>query len=446
MADFKIQRGVSNMADATGTVTITAGSEYTAPSAASKAWISIVSTTHCSKADFTNGADELGEEETVRIDYPTGDITDDVRFTRDATTGGCKVVWQIIEYTGSASGANEFIVRGVGEILTGNTVASADSAAISGISSVADCVPFITTQDTDTSTITDAQFMYTLDMINDGDDKVRATRGVTTGGNSYAGYACVEFTGSNWTVQEIDHAYTNDDAEETEAINSVGALTRAFLEVQMQNSTASGADDECSHEVYFTSITQLGFYLPANSTAADKDAKIYVVSNSQTDGTPMDVQHIDGSQGTGGGEPETINDTITEVSSLDITSIQGACARAMGIGRRGSHCWLIRPTTTTNVELSRVETEYASNYRFSVVEWPTIAAVGEAVEGYQFYNDEGDEDESTEAVSQDVDHVIAVDGTTRIRLLVETPTGGQYRLEAAEDGTENWFPIANPGT
>jgi len=379
MADFKIQRNVSTMADGTATVTITAGSEYTAPSAVSKAFIIIPSTTHCSKADFTNGADEFMEHETVRIDYPIGDITDDVRFTRDSTTGGCKAIWQIPEYTGDPGGANEIIVRGVGEILIQNAATTADSGAISGISNVADCVLFLTSVGSaDNIGVVDARQMFTLSLINDGDDKVRITRGVSSGGNNYVAYACVEFTGSNWTVQEIDHAYASDDTEETEAINSVGSLTRAFLEVQMRSSTDVGYDDECSHEVYFTSTTQLGFYLPANATAADKDAKVYVVSNSQTTGTPMVVQHISDNQGTGGGEPETINDTVTEVSSLDITSIQGACARGMGIGRRGSYCWLIRPTSVTNVELSRVETEYASNYRYSVVEWPTVAAGGSA--------------------------------------------------------------------
>ena len=373
MADFKIQRGVSNMADGVATVTITAGSEYTAPSAASKAFIGLTSTTHCSKADFTNGADEFTEHETVRISYPIGDVTDDVRFTRDSTTGGCKAIWQIPEYTGDPGGANEIIVRGVGEILIQNGQAAVDSGAISGISNVADCVLFLTSVGSaDNTGVVDARQLFTLSLIDDGADKVRATRGVTSGGDNYVNYACVEFTGSNWTVQEIDHAYAAADEQETEAVSNVGSLTRAFLEVQMRSSTDSGADDECSHEVYFTSTTQLGFYLPANSTAADKDAKVYVVSNSQTDGTPMDVQHISDSQGTGGGEPETINDTITEVSSLDITSIQGACARGNGVGRRGTYCWLIRPTTTTNVELSRVETEYTSNYRYSVVEWPSV--------------------------------------------------------------------------
>jgi hypothetical protein len=69
------------------------------------------------------------------------------------------------------------------------------------------------------------------------------------------------------------------------------------------------------------------------------------------------------------------------------------------------------------------------------------AVYQEALEGFRWRNDDQDEDQATWAQLQDVLHTVDADGTTRIRIIVRSPTGGQYQLECAKDGTENWFKV-----
>ena len=67
--------------------------------------------------------------------------------------------------------------------------------------------------------------------------------------------------------------------------------------------------------------------------------------------------------------------------------------------------------------------------------------LAQTLEGYRWVNDDGSESAATFAQVQDVQHTIAVDGTARIRMIVQAPDGGQYQFECAKDGTEDWFKV-----
>lgn len=66
------------------------------------------------------------------------------------------------------------------------------------------------------------------------------------------------------------------------------------------------------------------------------------------------------------------------------------------------------------------------------------------LEGYQFYEDDNDKDNSTPWTTEDTNISMVTDEEGRLRLLVEAPTASQYQLECAEDGTSNWFKVENP--
>jgi hypothetical protein len=70
--------------------------------------------------------------------------------------------------------------------------------------------------------------------------------------------------------------------------------------------------------------------------------------------------------------------------------------------------------------------------------WP------EAVEGWRWRNDDEDEANATWKDLQDVIVSIAVDGTGRLRIVWQAPQSAAAQLEAAVDGTEDWFKVENP--
>lgn len=65
------------------------------------------------------------------------------------------------------------------------------------------------------------------------------------------------------------------------------------------------------------------------------------------------------------------------------------------------------------------------------------------LENFRFY-DEGTESGSTPAQAEETNHTLAVDGTAHLRGLVDEFGGGQAEIQAAEDGTENWFALEGP--
>ena len=68
----------------------------------------------------------------------------------------------------------------------------------------------------------------------------------------------------------------------------------------------------------------------------------------------------------------------------------------------------------------------------------------QALEGFRFFDDDDVEADSTPAQDQDTNHTVALDGTTRLRMLVQAPEGGQYQLEARVKTTGEWVKIVRP--
>jgi len=71
----------------------------------------------------------------------------------------------------------------------------------------------------------------------------------------------------------------------------------------------------------------------------------------------------------------------------------------------------------------------------------TVSALTQTLEGFRWRDDDGNEAAATWAQVQDVSHAVGEDGTTRLRIVIQAPEGGQYQLDCAEDGTEDWFKV-----
>lgn len=369
MADFSVQRGVSTIASGNSTVTITAGSEYTAPSAITKAFIRICGT-RLSGLGEGNVVSVGPDEFAVSINNP-GNLLTSIIFERTDTTNSTRIDWEIIEYIGSASGANEFKVLDQAEIGDSTTGTSMDGAAATPADDN-DVVVWITGQRyvSTADSIVDAM-LYTSEWVA-ASNVPRFTRIAANSGARDLSYAVVEFTGSNWKIQRASHTYSAAGSTETETITAVNDLTRAFVHGQLR--TGNSGLDELGQECWLSSTTVVSFFL-VSGAGVNHIGVAWVIENTQTDGTPMDVQHVSGSKGTGGGEPEEWTETITAVSATDETSVVGGGSTSTGTGTSVPRGWAgLRLTDTTTVTLWRGDTGQTTAYRFDVVEWPTVAA------------------------------------------------------------------------
>ena len=382
MADFKIQRGVATILVNTASITITAGTEYTAPSALTAGFIRIVSSTQsgATPAVAADASSRPGRS-SCYISNP-GNLLTSIIFTRadaTATATAMRVSWEIWEYIGTAGAANEFIVRAQ------NTETMADGVqtvarVISGVVTAADLVVFITGQAHNgvSSGNTWSSYLATSNYLS-GSTSIELDRDHSA--NAFIGsWAAVEFTGSNWTVQRIAHTFVAVSTNETETLTDVGAVTRTMTHPQLALSTNTGTGSLNSMVSWVNSTTQATFFIPG-ATVNGRRAVLWVISNSQTDGTPMAVQQVSASRAAQSASPDSWNDTITAVADTTTTSFAGVTSYSDSTTTSAHRGFAdINPslTNTTTVGNWRGRHEPTTTYRYEVVEWPTVAAGGAA--------------------------------------------------------------------
>lgn len=367
MADIKVQHGNASIPLSTASVTITAGTDYTAPASLSNAFIRIVGIDYtgagCEDSDFAGGAGRNA----VSVSNP-GNLLTSITFERtDATSGPINISYEIVEYTGSVGGENEFVVRHQ-ENIAGITTLTVDSATVSGVVTDADVVVFITGFEVVGSAGRgdSGSGKFTWEYVG-ASNVARGTQGNTTRSCDVS-IAVVEFTGSNWTVQRIAHQFTSGGVTETEAITSVGAVTNAFLHPQSRFSASNIGPDDAGLECWLSSATELSF-LTTNVADATHDVITWVVDNPN-----MTVQHVSGARanGAGGASPDVWTETISNTAStIEELSVMGECGRSDATN--DTHLLMIsfEVTSLTQVTLTRGRDTSNRDYRFSVVEWPT---------------------------------------------------------------------------
>lgn len=371
MTDFNVQHGTSTITNTNTSVTILANTHYTAPTG--DAFIRITNSLYAS-----GGVDG---DSTVELFYgcvlvTNGDnIGTSITFERDSNVGEIDVTWEIVEYIGAANGANEFIVRDNVEIAISPSNTTATSSAISGIVTDADVCPIVTGGKSDQNDLSFAKILSTTTW-NGGADTFTVERG-DTGGTSTISVAVVEFTGSNWTVERAAATvFTSGVA--TDTISSVGDISRAMCFHQARHNNF-GLDEQMV-EVEITNTTTVTFTTRSGASAPD-EAVAWVVSNSQTDGTPMDVQRLKGSV-TWSGDPDVEPIAITAVTSLATTSLGSMSGHSSGTGVSTARAMINHIlTSTTNCNIICNDAGQTWTYNFEVVEWPTVAAGGSTVEG-----------------------------------------------------------------
>lgn len=383
--DFYIQRGVTTISGTSAT--LTAGTQYETPLAASRAFIRITNTNNTGAGSVSNTGN--ADDTTVYVSIPSS-ITSSVVLTRPAAaTGDTEVAWEIIEYIGGAGGNNEIIVREQSALTYGSGNTTVNTSAVSGIVDDNDVAVFITGQANP-----DTNKGYPLGLStaawNAGSDTATFTRGAS-GNAAIVSYAVVEFTGNNWQVQRSSHTYSAAGTTETEAITAVNSLSKTFLHAQKRVGSGLNNHADFGHRVWLSSIGLVSYELESGaSTPASHTSVAWVIENTQTVGDTMIVTRSNATQ-SGGSSPTAVNANITatisgtEDASLFFNNSGNEAGSGGGQNSFPEPMMRGRIISTTQYELWIATPDNDSRtWRAEVVEWPT-ASRDYAQNYYRFY-------------------------------------------------------------
>jgi hypothetical protein len=373
-SDFRVQRGTSLIT--AGTVTITAGVDYVAPAASTSAFIRITNTQHTGAGANTAGATQNADDATAYITNPWN-IRTSITFQRQtvAPAGNTRFAWEIVEYVGPAGGDNEMIVRQQQVMTYGTASTSASGTPVTGISNHSDVAVFITGVWNPDTIATNYDSMLTTATWSSTTNRAGFNRGTTGTDAVRVSYAVLEFTGANWRVQRVEHAYTATGTIETESISPVNSTSRAFLHTQKRILSAQNSHANFGHEVWLSSVGAVSFQLdPHASSSANHRSVAWVIENMQTTGDAMIVTRSNGTQ-TGGTAPfassTNIGKTLTDISIASIFTNNRSTGSGTPTFPEPMMMVELIATSTTQYRLWLSNTTDTRTYRTEVVEWPT---------------------------------------------------------------------------
>ena len=375
--DFKIQRGTSILTGTT--LTINAGTEYTAPASSTRSFIRITNTQLTGAGPDTTG-NLNANVATVYISNPSN-ITSSITFTRTAATANTKVSWEIIEYRGAVGGENEIVVHRQEALSYAAAGTTVTSSVISGVASGTKVVAFITGQHNQDAGRNSYNLGLSTANFSTSTNQVTLTRGAS-GAVSDVSYALVEFVGSNWKIQRVAHNFTAVGTTQTEQIATVNSLSRTFVHVQKRLAGANINHSDFGHEVWLSSVGQVSFLLDgAAANPTNHTSVAWIIENTQSVGARMMVTRSNGLLPTAGTANESnnisIGKTISDmaIASLFVNNRSDEAARTWPEPILG-----VRLLSTTQYELWRGNPSSNVNYRTELVEWPTAAR--ELVQNY----------------------------------------------------------------
>lgn len=388
--DFKIQRGELIMLNTELTSTITAGVDY--EKCVGDCFITLVNSQHTGNGRTAGGGTQNADDFTTYISNDDGlfpGVPTTVTFERHGNAAGTfdnRLEWEIREYIGKNETGNKIIVWDTGTCTYTGSNTICDGASIPDfIGTDEKVVVFITGQanpQTNNGNFPDC--MNTSEWLG-GSNIPRFTR--IGGGTTVCdlSYAVVEFSGSNWGVQRIEHIFTGASLQ-TEPITDVGDITQAFFHHQQRNADTANSDDVCrvGSEVEILSSDTLAYRLPQTTSGWDSDMQsvTWIISNSETytSEKPI-VEYLNPPEEPAGGAPEEHNWQVAitpltyDTSETILTGLTTQGATCGSSFPRGSISAILTDSTTVDLYLSDRGTTH--EYNFQVVQLPrSLECVG----------------------------------------------------------------------
>ena len=365
MADILVQRGTNDIGNTGGTDTgftevsaLTAAFEYNANSMFTHG--GSTSSGGNMEGDDMSGGVELTATDTLTFTRQSGSLAQNMRHD-----------WQLLEYTGSGGGANEFIVRSRNTVtLTGSSnTASLDTTP----TDIDKCVPFITGVRT-SQTSNQGDELRALAYINDSGTLV-VEKGSTTS-TTVVQVVVVEFTGSNWSVYHGTATSATDTGTITLNTDSDGAggstgdvtdWATAFIEGQF-TSTDQGLDSiACRYDEGAGTTTVDWDFQSGNSTSHKHF--VHVVQNDDmavTRYTPT---------GSNAGDTN-IDITSAGLTVLAESFIIGTCQGSGGGTAYGRNWRNYRITSLTNAQHYCHRSGNTINHNVQVIDFSAVEDSG----------------------------------------------------------------------
>jgi hypothetical protein len=316
--DVKTQRGVANFGATEDALDVTVTSVGNVEDAFARLNNTVNASSGRSTADTVNiNADDVSMGCIM-------DAVDNIALTRVSTGDNVdyRANWELWEYIGDPGGPNEFIVREQRLQLLSATVATVTrdiSALTNAVSDFSKLVPVLLGfRDEATGATWDQKPTI---RVNVGGEELIFERTTTT--NRVAcEYALIEFTGSNWQVeQNVSHTYTAAGTDETETISTITDWATAFI-FATHHTDQNGLDETGYTVRPGSSTTTVRFRMRSGATIATDERTIaFVVRNPD-----VVVEHLDsitGSEADLASGNTTQSWTATTVDSLTASAVIG---------------------------------------------------------------------------------------------------------------------------
>lgn len=365
--DFKVQRG-SGVVSGTEQ-TFTAGVDYDAPSATSSAFVRISNFYQTGAGNDGGGGNQNPDDVTAYI--TTSDLTSSFTIERDTDSlNNTFVAWEIIEYVGDPGADNEMQVHAADTLSLAVGQTQATSSAVPAVSQDENVVVFITgSRLTSNSRINNSNGRATAAWASSTNQAI-LTR-VASNTTADFSYAVVEFSGANWDIQRVEHTFSAAGVTETESIAPVGALTKAFVEVQKRYGYSTL---QASHGVqsWLSSMGVVSFLLDSNAEMGIPHVAVaWVIENTQNGAGEMVVFPASGLT-SGGAAPATTSVTFdaSGVNDTDNASVFGSATHDADNNGFPAAMGGLYLSSSTAFTIWRSDTGNSLSYRVSAVEWP----------------------------------------------------------------------------
>ncbi len=464
--DFFVQRGTTTIDVGSTTKQLVAGVDYVVPRTPSRAYVRLT-VTHETGAGLSTGGtgNQNVDDVTVYITNPN-DFASGIEFARFGTVDDTYLAWEIIEYIGPTGGDNEIVVHYAAPMTMNSVQTSTSTPPLTSITNKDNVAVFITAAAGD-DTGTAYNTTQTTASYSSSTDQATLVRDLTGGDTAAVSVAVVEFRGSNWSVQRIEHAYVSDIVDEPEPI-SLTDTSRAFIHTQKRSGTDANLE-EFGQEVWIASTTEILFRLePGADNPGLHTGVAWVIENLQASGDVMEVTRFQDTHNEPTSptqEARALNTTLDEVTAASMFMNN----RVSGTGSRFPRpmiSYSIISTTQFEFFVSDAVSQ-TRTYRVEVVEWPTAQRTL-TQNYYQFFvnNDallptdawpEGLASLGEFTAITPVDEPPGPGQTLRIRMSVQvaggvlTAAGAQFRLQWVEragscSASTGWKNLGLPGS
>jgi hypothetical protein len=308
--------------------------------------------------------------------------TNQITFTRLAAGADedVRVAWEVWEYTGEPGGPNEFIVRLDTEV----TVPDEDpvDTNIPNIDDINNLVPIITgvTSDSNGRDWDDATHIVEIIDTGGGLADVRVDRDGQDD-EAIVGVAVVEFTGTNWIIQNnISHVFTVSTVQ-TEIITAVNSWNEAFISSSFHTRDNRNDREEIGYNVWpggANNLINFDVDDDVGGLGPRFRAVVHLVENPG-----LSVQHLDSNTGgeidlpDGPDGAHTVTRNISQVKELSETGLLSTIFNDGGDRDYPKPFWNYRLSSDDTVEFFRSRSnDGLSTWTLQVIEFPGTEKAG----------------------------------------------------------------------